>query len=202
MINDPTLLINNPQGQPNKYGQQQPANNPPSEDRTIVQDPGTPFQPIKKDDPRKIVGFLVSYSRLQTGEPFTLFLGKNSIGSNKSGNDIVLREGTVSGRHATLNVKRLTNRQTNQDELAFKITDENASNSVLVNGEDLFTTGMRILKNGDIIDIGNYQFILICIDTKALDLNPNPHFILLDQEESGNYEDYDKRDPSLTRIYQ
>lgn len=195
MNTNPTILIPSSQGKENDpYGYE--GNNP---NHTVIQDMGATNQSAPNPNLRKLVGFLVSYSRIEEGEYWPLYLGKNEIGSVSESN-VILREHKVSGTHAIINIRRAKLPKSNEVKLVYAINDNNSTNGTIVNGEDLvFEGGQRLLNQSDMIDIGNYHLMLICIDTIALDLSTNPDFVSLDSIDE-EIPDYDK--PNSTRVYQ
>lgn len=168
---------------------------------TVIQDPGTNYRPESVNADRKIVGFLVSYSKKETGQHWPIFLGRNVIGSSPD-NDVPLRERSVSDIHATINTRRVTNLN-QEEELIFIISDNNSTGGTRVDGRDIvYDNNSKLLKPNEYLDIGNYRLMLICIDTKALNLVVNPDFRSLDSDDendSGTV-DYDQR-PNQTRIH-
>lgn len=177
--------------------------NAPKSDQkhTIIHDPGTGYKPESVKDERKIVGFLVSYSKKETGEYWPIFLGRNIIGKSVDA-DISLREASVSEEHAILNTRRVSNLN-NEEELIYVISDNNSTVGVRVEGRDIvYDNNNRLLKPNEFIDIGHYKLMLICVDNKVLNLTVNPEFRSLDQEEIDGAEiNYDQR-PNPTRVYQ
>lgn len=202
-MTNPTVIIS-PEGE-GPFGKNSNSSETPSSGEgpgTIISDGVS--SSTKNSDPvqRKIVGFLVSYSKTHVGESWQLFLGRNVLGKNHDA-EIVLREKRVSENSAILNVRRAFNPNTQADELLYVISDNGATNGVKVNGIDIFFSSegsnhLR-LKASDTIEIGGYKLLLITIDTKALDLEVNPEFLALDDEILDDF-DYDKRDPAATRI--
>lgn len=119
---------------------------------------------IERAEERNLVGFLVSYTMSEPGEYWLIKEGRNLIGKFAD-NNIILKLPTVSDRHASLNVRR----SKNDNRLMFVIKDENSTNGVFVNGEDI-EYQPRELTDRDIIKIGDYQLLLIIIDKIALNL--------------------------------
>ena len=119
---------------------------------------------IVKSEERNLVGFLVSFTKSESGEYWIIREGRNLIGKFAD-NNIILNLPTVSDRHATLNVRR----SKNDNRLMFVIKDENSTNGVFVNEEDIEFKA-RELKNGDIIKIGDFEMLLTTIDKIASNL--------------------------------
>ncbi len=146
---------------------------------TIIDDPDAGHTPSDDGVPDfKLVGFLVSFSRLSAGEYFPLLLKNNTIGRSES-NDIVLPEGSVSSHHARILIVR------DDQDLLFSLSlSEEAGSAVRVNGVNLLKfEGQRTLLNpSDVIDVGGYKLFLIVIDSIALKLTQNAKFIHVDDE--------------------
>lgn len=79
---------------------------------------------------------------MRAGVPFTIG-GGLSIG-RAPGNDVVLEEGVVSGRHA-----RVVPPGT--------VVDEGSTNGTLVNGRPV--TGRQALREGDVVQVGSTVFL-------------------------------------------
>jgi pSer/pThr/pTyr-binding forkhead associated (FHA) protein len=76
-----------------------------------------------------LVGWLVVFSGAQRGEDFRLREGKNSIGSD-AGNDIVLSDAHVSGRHASINTLM------KDGERVFVLRDLDSANGTFLNADE------------------------------------------------------------------
>ena len=110
-----------------------------------------------------VVGFLFSVSRTPSGEYWPLHLGENTIGRDAD-NDIVLPEMTVSGHHATLNIRRM---KTTKEYLADIYV--RGVNGGFVNEEEVRKEAE--CKNGDFLTIGdNYVLYLILVNPFELGL--------------------------------
>lgn len=110
-----------------------------------------------------VVGFLYSVSRTPSGEYWPLHLGENTIGRDED-NDIVLSEMTVSGHHATLNIRRM---KTTKEYLADIYV--RGVNGGFVNEEEVRKEAE--CKNGDFLTIGdNYVLYLILVNPFELGL--------------------------------
>ena len=147
-----------------------------NDDNIASQTPPAPvFTPEHKGMSGKpVVGFLYSVSRTMAGEYWPLHIGSNTIGNNPDC-DIVLGEGTVSGSHATLQVRRARN----TGRVSAWVSDTMSTNGTMVNDTCLGSTPVDC-KNGDIITVGdNYQLYLVLIDASLLGLNVNEDFIPL-----------------------
>lgn len=154
----------------------QPANGNRTPNSTVVEQPQqTSRNSLQTGKP--VIGFLYSVSRTAAGEFWPLQIGQNTIGKN-SDCDIVLPEGTVSGEHAVLVVRKMKN----PEKVIASISDARSTNGTMLNGVSLGFTAEEC-KNGDIITIGdNYQLLLILIDSASLGLNVSPDFIHLEEE--------------------
>jgi len=115
-------------------------------------------KPLERKEERNLVGFLVSYSKSEAGEYWPIREGRNSIGSFAD-NSIILIAPTVSDRHATLMVRR----SKKDSRLMFIIKDENSTNGVFVNNEDI-EYQPKELNERDIVKIGDYEILVIIID--------------------------------------
>lgn len=135
-----------------------------------------PEQPTPKNDADKkpILGFLYSVSKDYAGEYWPLYLGANNIGRGTDCS-VVLNEGTVSQRHATLVIRQMQ-RQGEDVGLFVFIQDVGSMCGTQVNGETL-DFNPRECKNGDIITIGeNYELYFVLIEPKILGLAPKTTF--------------------------
>ena len=133
-----------------------------------------PHQPQQRSivSGKPVVGFLYSVSRTMAGEYWPLYVGQNTIGQSPSCS-VVLPEGTVSGEHAVLVVRRMKN----PEKVIASISDARSTNGTMVNGESLGFSAVEC-KNGDIITIGdNYELFLILIDPTTLGLKPSENFV-------------------------
>lgn len=102
-------------------------------------------QPLPKAAPRKLVGWLVSFTVDPNGADFRLYEGRNSVGSD-SANDVVVRnDSAISGKHLTI-LYRMG---------GFKFKDELSTNGTYVNNA---FTEEGDLKDGDTIRVGNTTF--------------------------------------------
>ncbi|WP_421800205.1 FHA domain-containing protein [Haliscomenobacter sp.] len=171
-----------------------------SKKHTIID--SSEFKSLTTTAKRKVLGFLVSYSKEAAGEFWPIYIGKNKIGSDSS-NDIVLKEGAVSSEHAILNARRIEATGNQKEELIFIISDTNSNNGTAVNDLDLHhSNNYKSLNQFDQIKIGHYRLLFLCIDTKALNLTTDPDFIDLEsvQLEDIGSSDYSEREPNKTRV--
>lgn len=122
---------------------------------------------------KPIVGFLYSISKTKAGEYWPLHVGQNLIGSS-SECDIVLGEGTVSGKHANLHI----NQMKRPEKVEATMSDLGSTNGTIVNDNSVSVARPVECVNGDIIVIGeNYELLLLLIDTKAIGLHVSETFI-------------------------
>lgn len=143
---------------------------------------------------KPVAGFLYSISRQGIGEYWPLYQGQNTIGSSSNCN-ICLREGTVSGEHAVLVVRKMKN----PEKTIASISDARSTNGTMINGESLGFAAMECF-NGDIITIGeNYELVLLLVDVKALGLRVAENFIDIDNAIEDGYEDEDPYTPGYTQ---
>lgn len=116
-----------------------------------------------------VVGFLYSVSKTSAGEFWPLHLGENTIGRDAD-NDIVLSEMTVSGRHASLNIRRM---KTTKEYLADIYV--RGVNGGFVNENEVRKEAE--CKNGDFLTIGdNYVLYLILVNPFELGLKVAENF--------------------------
>lgn len=162
----------------------------------VQPDQSNPHQPSSQTvmTGKPVVGFLYSVSRTMAGEFWPLHVGKNVIGKS-SQCDVVLPEGTVSGEHAVLVVRKMKN----PERVLASIADGQSTNGTLLNGESLFLEAVQC-KNGDIITIGdNYELYLILLDPVTLGLKVAENFVSIQQEEEESVEDFDPFGDNRTR---
>lgn len=137
---------------------------------------------------KPIVGFLYSISRTGLGEYWPLHVGQNIIG-NSEDCDIILGEGTVSGKHANLHI----NKMKKPEKTEATISDLASTNGTQVNENSVSVAHPVECVDGDIITIGeNYDLLLILIDTKALGLHLSDNFIDVrsEQEETDVHDNF------------
>lgn len=128
---------------------------------------------------KPIIGFLYSVSRTASGEYWPLHFGQNVIGSSPEC-DIVLREATVSQKHAILHI----NKMKNPEKVEATISDCQSTNGTMVNGNSVSVARPPECVDGDIITIGeNYVLLFILIDLEATGLKTSDKFIELDNED-------------------
>jgi pSer/pThr/pTyr-binding forkhead associated (FHA) protein len=133
---------------------------------------------------KPIVGFLYSISRTGVGEYWPLHIGQNIIGSSNEC-DVVLKEATVSQRHAILHI----NKMKKPEKTEATISDCQSTNGTMVNGNSVSVARPPECLNGDIITIGeNYELLLILIDVKACGLNQSTNFIAIEDDADDSYQ--------------
>lgn len=135
----------------------------------------------RQQDTTPVVGFLYSISRKGIGEYWPLHLGTNTIGrSNEC--DIVLRERSISERHATLSIKQMKTTH----KLIASIRDTGSKNGMYLNEEELDYDN-HSCKNNDIITVGtSYKLLLLLIDAEQYGLSVSEDFVPVEEEEN-NY---------------
>lgn len=196
-MSSPTLILDNSESEDRTNLN---SSNSPSHTGTVVE--GIDYAKKSINAERKVVGFLVSYSRKETGEFWPIFMGKNRLGSD-SENDVILSEASVSRNHGELVVRLLEDEKDESlNRLIFILSDSNSSSGTKVNGTDLFKSNLvSEVKHGDMLKIGRrYTMLLFCVDTSILGLKVNPDFQELQEEGSSKF-DYSKREPNETRIF-
>jgi len=98
-----------------------------------------------------VVGWLVAMNGEQKGEDFRVRDGQNTIGTGADA-DIIVKENTVSGKHASLRYK----------DGKFFLTDLDSSNGTYLNdGKE--TIAREELKDGDTIRIGELVLKFKCL---------------------------------------
>lgn len=177
---------------------QDPASTPYQGDDTLIdglpynnakiQGPTSPVSPSPKrdnvgsdkNDSTPVVGFLYSVSKNGFPEYWPLYVGQNRVGKSLD-SDIVLREASVSDRHADIQIKKMRQKG---GRLIATIVDAGSKNGIVVNDEEL-DYDRHPLKNGDIVTIGlNYKFIVVLIDPVDIGLCPAEHFVALETQKS------------------
>lgn len=106
----------------------------------------------KVSEGRKLVGFLVCYSRYPQGRAFNIYEGRNYIGRDSSCDICIPDDHQLSGRHMSILYRSVDNK--------FKFRDEQSSNGTFINKE-ILDDGE--LQNYDIIRVGSTLFIFIAI---------------------------------------
>lgn len=158
-----------------------------------------PFTPHQQTAPRAnasgkpVLGFLYSISRTPQGEFWPIYQGQNTIGKDAEC-DIQLPEGTVSGEHALLVVRKLKK----PEKVIASLADSRSTNGTMLNGESLGFAAVEC-QNGDIITIGdNYELYLILIDATAIGLSVASDFVPVAAQQQGPSFD-DDFDPGSTK---
>jgi len=128
---------------------------------------------LSQDKP--VIGFLYSISRGGITEYWPLHLGRNTIGCSNN-NGIILLESSISSSHSVIHIMRT-------DKLKVYIQDDNSVSGTIVNGKHIGFVRHEC-RNGDIIEIGNYQLYLIIIDSDEIGLKVSDKFV--DKEEKRN----------------
>lgn len=138
--------------------------------RTIIEGEGASDENIP-EQLNTLAGFLVSFSKFETGEYWELREGNNGIGTSQE-NSIILNESHVSGNHAKLNVSK----DSKNNKWRFQLVDLSSSNGTFINDDRLgIYTGFDISSN-DKIKVGEYELILIPADKFINSLVKNPNF--------------------------
>lgn len=139
-----------------------------------------------------VVGFLYSISNQGVPEYWPIQIGYNRIGRNTD-NEVMLKEQTVSGLHASITVQKKRN-----GEVIAVIRLEQGKTSVLVNDEEVDLRYGSECKNGDVIQIGsNYKFMFILVNAEAAGLCIAEGFMPVETEATQSQE---SEDDVLSRI--
>jgi hypothetical protein len=96
-----------------------------------------------------VVGWFVAMSGDQKGEDFRLHEGKNTVGGSPE-NQVVLRDSTVSGQHASLRY----------EDGKFILTDLDSSNKTYVNDKKI---AQEEIKDNDMIRFGEVVVKFKCL---------------------------------------
>ena len=125
---------------------------------TIISSAGS--QPFNKSGKKrkKLVGFLVTYSRSPNGAFFPLYEGKNRIGRAATSTILIKDDPRISDNHLSILYRSVDGK--------FKFKDEQSSNGTFVNKE-LMDGGE--LNDHDKIMIGDTKFLFIEINQNSLD---------------------------------
>lgn len=131
---------------------------------------------------RTIVGALFSISRFATGEIFPVYIGRNTIGSDKS-SDIFLPEATVSPNHAVLLVRAVENIDGNH-ELKIYLTDYDSEYGTMIGNVALEYEKLEC-HDRDVISVGNgYKFLFCLFDAEKHKLFASKVFRLVHQQDT------------------
>lgn len=122
----------------------------PSKSKTIF-DPGPATNPQAQLS--KLTGWLVSFSLTPSGDDFRLREGRNIIGSEAVGSDIVVRDQSLSAKHAIIICR----------DGHIQLRDNDSTNGTYVNGEDIFGKGAVDLGNLDVVRFGRVEFRLFTL---------------------------------------
>lgn len=148
----------------------------------------------QKKNTKPLLGFLYSVSRIGSGEYWPLYQGANTIGSSEDCN-VVLRECTVSEKHAELVIRKMKN----SGDVDAAIIDQRSTNGTMVNGESIKISEPKECVSGDVITIGDhYELLVIIIKAKECGLEPVKDFMPVDSRwDDTQYEpdpDFEHRD--------
>jgi hypothetical protein len=98
-----------------------------------------------------VVGWLVALSGEQKGEDFRLRDGQNSLGSAPE-NEVILRDSTISAKHASLRYK----------DGKFFLTDLDSTNGTFLN-DGAEPIAREELKDNDVIRVGEINLKFKCL---------------------------------------
>lgn len=125
---------------------------PEAESHTVIRRPvaqgGRPAAPAS----RKLVGFLISYTRDPNGKAYPIYEGRNLVGRDSSCNISVPDDDQMSGKHLSIVYRAVDDK--------FKFRDEQSSNGTFINKE-LLDSGE--LENYDIVRAGSTIFLFLAI---------------------------------------
>lgn len=136
--------------------------NPAGQAKTRLEGQPDPAAPAAPAGPRKtvllteqrkapVVGWFVAMDGEQKGEDFRIRDGQNILGSGAEA-DIVIRDGTVSARHASLRYK----------DQKFYLTDLDSTNGTFLN-ESAESLAREELKDNDIVRLGAISLKFKCL---------------------------------------
>lgn len=129
---------------------------------------------------RTIVGALFSISRFTTGEIFPVYIGRNTIGSDKS-SDIFLPEQTVSPNHAVMLVRAVDGAD-GEHELKIYLTDYDSEYGTMI-GDVALEYEKLECHDRDVISVGNsYKFLFCLFDAEKHKLFASKDFRLVQQQ--------------------
>jgi hypothetical protein len=99
----------------------------------------------------RLVGWLVSFTHVSSGEDFRLREGRNVLGADATECDVaVTGDPSVSSKHAVIVCR----------EGQLQIRDNDSTNGTYVNGDDVFGKGGVPLRNLDRVRLGSMEFVL------------------------------------------
>lgn len=131
---------------------------------------------------RTIVGALFSISRFSTGEIFPVYIGRNTIGSDKD-SDIFLPEETVSPNHAVMLV-RVVDNVDGEHELKIYLTDYDSEYGTMIGDMTLEYEKLEC-HDHDVVSIGKgYKFLFCLFDAEKYKLFVSKDFKLIQQQDT------------------
>jgi pSer/pThr/pTyr-binding forkhead associated (FHA) protein len=92
---------------------------------------------------RKLIGWLVSFTRILEGEDFKIYEGRNLISSSNDG-DIIINDPSVSSPHCMILFRNGI----------VKVKDELSTNGTFINGNNI---DEEELKDGDLLKVGKTE---------------------------------------------
>lgn len=132
-------------------GQTHCPQNPVSPGRTTIRRVNSATGQVLSEG-RRLVGFLVCYSRYPQGKAFNLYEGRNYVGRDSSCEICIPEDNQLSGRHMSIVYRSVDDK--------FKFRDELSSNGTFIN-KQLLDEGE--LQNYDIVRVGSTLFVFIAI---------------------------------------
>jgi hypothetical protein len=124
----------------------------------LAEDLGSDF-PL--DGPRTLVGFLVSFESVETGQYWPIHQGRNVVGRQgaATGLDIEIAHATTSSLHAVLLAASKAGRVV--------LEDTQSTNGTFVNDDPLLPGQRRELRDGDRVRFGLFNTIIKVIQAPA-----------------------------------
>ncbi len=105
-------------------------------------------QNLSSREPRKIVGWILSYTLDPMGVDYRIYEGFNKIGRDAENTITIDQDPTVSGEHVNILYKQGK----------FYIKDKMSANGTFLNGKELEVEKAYELRDGDFLRFGNTEF--------------------------------------------
>lgn len=103
---------------------------------------------LSSREPRKIVGWILSYTLDPMGVDYRIYEGFNTIGRALENTIAINQDSTVSNEHINILYKQGK----------FYIKDKMSANGTFLNGKELEVEKAYELKDGDLLRLGNTEF--------------------------------------------
>lgn len=120
---------------------------------TVIRMPG--MTSVKSETGRRLVGVLVSYDAVSTGEVYKVYEGRTSVGRNVECDIAFPNDSAMSSKHLSI--------QFVPSKGEFRAEDTNSSNGSYVNGECYVIGDVIKLKSGDVIVLGATKLLFLAI---------------------------------------